>query len=396
MSLDQISSLSLADQSAILNGAALTPPGDTVSNFENPDNENGLTHFAVAICLIVSTFGMLTRGYSRIVCVKRVEIEDYFAFAAYGLYIGYIYITYWLLDSVGFFVHQWDIRVKDFTTVLYIVHVGTDLYSVVMMLMKGSILREWVRIFVPRGTRGTFFWTCCVVMVMNAAFYSAILFVDNLSCFPHQRIWDKTVPGSVCLDTRPVSVAAACVNVVLDFFTFLVPQKVIWSLQMSIQKKIGVALLFAFGLLACAAAAARIAYSLRYYTSDDTAYTLSAVSLWAIAEMTCMFLVFCGPATPKVIKSFKSNTDSTKPLRSTSPRSDGAKKKAKYRMIDENGVPLTHITSMGGLPSSTKSTREIEPSAGIIRTQEFTSGEIHDDRYSGNSEFIRQHPWTST
>lgn len=38
-----------------------------------------------------------------------------------------------------------------------------------------------------------------------------------------------------------------------------------------------------------------------YYRSDDTTYTISAMSLWALAEMTCVILVYCIPSFRKIV-----------------------------------------------------------------------------------------------
>lgn len=118
-----------------------------------------------------------------------------------------------------------------------------------MLVMKALILREWSRIFVPYGMRTAFWWTCHIVMAVNIAFYAAAIFLEDLSCFPYRRIWDKTVAGSQCLDFKIIVLVGASINVVLDVTTLILPQKAIWSLQLSRNKKIGVSLVFAVGIL---------------------------------------------------------------------------------------------------------------------------------------------------
>lgn len=118
-----------------------------------------------------------------------------------------------------------------------------------MLIMKASILREWSRIFVPEGTRNAFWWTCHVVIVINVLFYGTSVFLENLACFPYERIWNKTIAGSECLDFKVTPLAGASINVILDLITFILPQKTIWSLHMSRKKKIGVSSVFAVGIL---------------------------------------------------------------------------------------------------------------------------------------------------
>ncbi len=114
--------------------------------------------------------------------------------------------------------------------------------------MKVSILRDWARIFVPRGTRNiTFSWICYGMIGINIVYYIAAVFVSSLSCSPHERIWDKTIPGK-CIDSKIVLICSASVNVLSDLLILLLPQKVIWDLRISKKKKIGLSFFFATGL----------------------------------------------------------------------------------------------------------------------------------------------------
>ncbi|KAJ2997595.1 hypothetical protein NUW58_g609 [Xylaria curta] len=391
MDLTQIHTLPQAEQDAILNGPALPlPPGITESRFDDPPNGDALAYTAVTLCLVASSLAVIVRFYAKCIRARKIQIEECLMVAAFGIFVGYIYVTYWLLDIIGFFVHQWDVRFKDFWTLLYIIHVGSNFYSVTMLIMKALILREWRRIFVPLGIRNTFWWTCNLVIGINVLFYAAAIFLENLSCFPLQRIWDKTVPGSECLDFKITVLTGASINVILDLITLVLPQKVIWSLQLSRKKKIGVSLVFTIGLL-----------------SDDTAYTLSALSLWLIAEMTCMFLIFTGPAVPsafaktewmsKVKKSFQSWSKGT-PRQATDttdyswpkPKAD-AKNSRKYRKIDEYELRTTNVTSDGEMPHNfTDAQGHAGSSTGIMRTTQFTTAE---EFIEDGAQLVQQHPW---
>ena len=115
--------------------------------------------------------------------------------------------------------------------------------------MKTAILLEWVRIFVPGKTRNSFFWASWALLVANAMFYVAGIFAENLSCFPYRSIWDKTVPGSKCLDIKALDLASAVIDLVSDIAVLILPQMVIWRLQMSNGKRLGVSIMFAMGIL---------------------------------------------------------------------------------------------------------------------------------------------------
>ncbi|KAI1775110.1 hypothetical protein F4818DRAFT_417868 [Hypoxylon cercidicola] len=415
MDLSQIHNLPQAQQDAILYGPALSLPlGISEPRFDNPPNGDALAYTAVSICLTASFLAVAVRFYAKCLRVKKIQVEECLMVAAFGIFVGYIYITYWLLDIIGFFVHQWDIRLKDFWTLLYIIHVGSNFYSFTMLIMKALILREWRRIFVPLDIKNTFWWTCNFVIVINILFYAAAIFLENLSCFPLRRIWDKTVPGSQCLNFKITVLTGASINVVLDLIALVLPQKVIWSLQLSRKKKIGVSLVFAIGGLACASAISRLVYTVFYVKSDDTAYTLSALSLWLIAEMTCMFLIFAAPAVPqafaqtewmaKMKTSLKSwykwplgqSTDATGySWPESQSEGNGLSGRKKYRKINEFELRKTNAMAEGGRQHNVTGNPQAQniSNTGITCTTQFTAAEEYIPNDAQTDQARRQHPW---
>ncbi len=131
---------------------------------------------------------------------------------------------------------------------LQIIYIGINLYSATMFVMKASILREWARLFVPCGSRNAFFWTCHILLAVTVLFGGSVLISTNLTCFPREKIWDKTKPGR-CSDPKVILIISSVINVVLDLFILLLPQNIIWRLQMTKKKKVGMSLIFTIGIL---------------------------------------------------------------------------------------------------------------------------------------------------
>ncbi|RYP77603.1 hypothetical protein DL769_003376 [Monosporascus sp. CRB-8-3] len=126
MSLDQLHLLPPENQTAILEGPALKPPSDLLYNLDDPPNGNGVAFAAITICVTVATLAAILRAYSKILVTRNVVLEDYIAFA---LTIPLVYCGYRLLHGVGFFVHQWNVRVKDLAEVLWVSFKYSDLDS---------------------------------------------------------------------------------------------------------------------------------------------------------------------------------------------------------------------------------------------------------------------------
>ncbi|KAI0862763.1 hypothetical protein F4860DRAFT_110832 [Xylaria cubensis] len=305
MSLEQLSSLPPAQQQAILNGPALAPPAGVVPNFDNPPNGNVLCLIIMTIFLVIATLVFALAVYAKLFYIKKLHVEDFLAFAAFALYVAVECCVFSLIAQFGLFVHQWNVRVKDLAGILYLIHVASELYAVCIVLIKSAILLEWVRIFVPRATRGAFFWICYIMLWTNVVFYTVIFICANLSCTPFARMWDKTVPGNCNANHNAYDVTTASYNFISDVLIFLLPQRMIWRLHLKTKKKIGIAFIFAIGIGACTAAAYRLYASIAFLQKADETYILGDVSLGAQAETMCAILIFYVPTLPKAFKDVR-------------------------------------------------------------------------------------------
>ena len=116
-----------------------------------------------------------------------------------------------------------------------------------IVFVKTSILIEWVRIFAPIRTQHLFSLSCKILLWFTIFFYGTTIIVLFLTCLPIQRIWDKTVPGT-CIDLKKVNLGIAIINVFLNTAILGLPQKIIWTLQVSTAQKLGLSAMFAVGL----------------------------------------------------------------------------------------------------------------------------------------------------
>jgi len=187
-----------------------------------------------------------------------------------------------------------------------------------MGLIKSAILVEWLRIFVPRGTRNPLFYILHAVLWGNLLFYAIIIVLQNIACTPHAYMWDRTIPGGSCtrVNTAVTDAVSAIINLVVDVVILVIPQHVIWKLNMSSRKRFGVAVLFVIGFLAVVSAAGRV-YATVYKLKaggDDFVHDFAYVIMAALAEDTCAILVVCGPTMPKAVKAVHSAVTSEIPL----------------------------------------------------------------------------------
>jgi hypothetical protein len=130
------------------------------------------------------------------------------------------------------------------------IFVASVLYVPILSVVKIAILAEWIRIFVPKGTR-SFFWRASIIAIAVVAVWGTLATILlNIDCTPYEANWNPLIPNAVCRFRFPaLTLASGIVNLILDLVPLLLPQMVIWSLRMSRSKKLGVSLIFAVGLL---------------------------------------------------------------------------------------------------------------------------------------------------
>lgn len=204
-----------------------------------------------------------------------------------------------MAHGVGFYVHQWNIRIRDANTLFFWIHLSECFYAGSVMTLKMAILLQWVKIFAPHGISKYFSRICYLLVVINALFYPTYILALAFSCRPLARVWNITLAGH-CFDTAAMDVSTATCSLLSDIIILLLPQNVIWRLQMTRQRKIGISIIFGTGIVCVTCATGRLASTIIYYLSPDITHNLSAVAVWCLAEITCIILVFCSPAVHRL------------------------------------------------------------------------------------------------
>lgn len=272
------------------------------------------------------------------------------------------------------------------------------MYSFTIMLIKAAILLEWVRIFVPAGTRNSFYYTCHILLWINVLFYVAIIIAVNLACTPYQQNWDKSLRGH-CIRTDLANMSSAIINFVFDLIIPILPQRGIWRLHMSRQKKLGVSLVFAIGFMfvflqsfssdvgytlvyvltpplfsACLTAGFRVGITIRAVTTTPyTTYSYSQLSLCCLAEMTCGFLVLCIPTAPRAFHTLKA----TKMISTLKSWTRSSVEGMKGTRTNASSLPRSSLK-----PSSYNRPREVDE-RGLIALETLGTGDpIQQQQYT--------------
>lgn len=112
---------------------------------------------------------------------------------------------------------------------------------------KASIILFYQRLFVPSGTRWTTIW-CAIWFVFwfNLLYALALVLTVSTQCVGKEAL---VAQGKECVNQFAVLIGASVINVTTDLMILVIPIVAIWGLQMPLDKKWRVSLIFAVGAL---------------------------------------------------------------------------------------------------------------------------------------------------
>ena len=79
------------------------------------------------------------------------------------------------------------------------------------------------------------------------AYFISVILEGFVLCKPVQYGWDKSIPDGRCNGENIAYLVAGITNLVIDAFVVALPMPMLFRLQMSLPKKLGVAAMFSLG-----------------------------------------------------------------------------------------------------------------------------------------------------
>lgn len=314
-----------------------------------------------------------------------------------------------------------------------------------MLLAKTAILLEWKNVFVPNRAKNWFFWATTVMIAINVIAYSVAIIMTCLRCRPTSKIWQPWLEGncSNLASQKRTDVATTFINLALDVVILLLPQPIIWKLNMTRQRRIGVSLVFSLGILCVSlsnypqslghlpnnpcdsvvvCAAGRIHSNIALDYEGNTTRGGAINLIWSYGESTFVMLVWAAPGIPRAFtnQTFPARVLST--LRSWTRLGDGTKQNSggSGRSKRSNNSPLVQTIGGGsGKPRKGPTATELDlidtrnadnletgydfqgvrgsegytPENGIWKTTFLETQEDSASKKSTEPIVGRQHPW---
>ena len=146
---------------------------------------------------------------------------------------------YWVHLGLGQHIAQINTSTTDLIRVMYPVNL---VYNAVLTLIKLSVLMFYARVFKIVRTYQIALWFAGFIVV---AWGITLFFTTLLACIPIEKNWDSSVPGH-CIERCYTLLIP---NILTDFILLILPMPTLWSIQLSLPRRIGLCGLFAAGYL---------------------------------------------------------------------------------------------------------------------------------------------------
>lgn len=133
-----------------------------------------------------------------------------------------------------------------------IIYAGNFPYLVIISMTKTSILLYYRRLFGTPGTRPRFRKLLYTTQAIVVIWFVGSLIPGTFRCHPIDDFWNPLVVGGpnvhrYCTNNNTYYLASSAFNVALDFWILVLPLSIIWTLQLTARRKVGLSAIFLLG-----------------------------------------------------------------------------------------------------------------------------------------------------
>ncbi|KAF5009726.1 hypothetical protein FDECE_4072 [Fusarium decemcellulare] len=253
-----------------------------------------------------ATIFILMRIASRKITHVNFWWDDYFAIASYVTAVAWaIMIPIWI--HKGFGMHAADVKGVSYeqansTTKEFLFFIE-HLYAFTLFFAKVSILSFYWRMFRVTNIK-------LAIQILYGASVIWIIcrtFLTTFHCIPVQAFWDFNIKDAKCaIESSKFFFGTVLAHVIIDTAILILPVVQIQKLQLPMGQKIGIILMFMFGILVCVAGLVIVSVSTTFdNTSTDMTYNLAPIIIWASVEVNLVTISACLPTIrPAIIYLF--------------------------------------------------------------------------------------------
>ncbi|KAI1352246.1 hypothetical protein F5Y01DRAFT_324468 [Xylaria sp. FL0043] len=257
------------------------------------------------IAFALSIAALVLRLWSRRILRDQLQFNDYMIIFASIVNAGAYATTLTACVVGGLGVHVQEVLAtypQYYDNYVKIFVATGVLWCTANTCVKFSILSLYQILF----PTNIFVRVCRGMMLLSAAYWTMVSLEIFLICKPIQYTWDKTIPGGTCYNQRLAYLSAAIVNLIIDATIVILPMPLIFGLQLTFLKRMGVVGMFSLGGLVCVISLDRVLWVSTWDLCDLT-FGVVNVTVYTMLEPFLGVVNACLPVIkPALIKIFNS------------------------------------------------------------------------------------------
>ncbi|AEO55679.1 hypothetical protein MYCTH_2299753 [Thermothelomyces thermophilus ATCC 42464] len=252
----------------------------------------------IVACVVVmnclSAVVVSLRFYVRAKLLRSVKSEDWCMLVsmlfcvAFGIFM--------IMESQsGLGRHMVDVSEEEFSEYFRWSWIATLWYNLSLCFTKISILLLYLRVLTHDYIRKTTWAAMAIVAIYNAWAIGMYLTM----CVPIAKVWNAKLEG-YC---HPTSVwwALTYLHIITDFLIFIIPIPVVVTMTVPLRRKIGLLIVFTFGLFVCLISVIRTIMLSKLLWSPDHTWDLVAIANWSTVETNAAIVCGCMPTLRPVL-----------------------------------------------------------------------------------------------
>lgn len=272
-------------------GLILAKVQAAVCDLPHPDRSS-LPIILVATVYTVVCVLIALRLVSKIWVSRTMGTDDWMIISALVILFISVFFTI-KMAKMGFGKHVWDLQDGDLMHILEYFYIAENAYVVAITLAKISILFLYLRLFEHHPS----FRLAAHITIFSTAVATLVLsFITIFSCYPVAYFWDRDIKGGRCLNIQNVAYAVGALSIVEDLVIVALPFPVLFRLQMSTSKKVGIGVMFVLGGLGCIVSMIRLKSLMHFSNSVDPSWDNVPVVTWTVIELCAAMICASLPA----------------------------------------------------------------------------------------------------
>jgi hypothetical protein len=200
---------------------------------------------------------------------------------------------------------MWTLELQSIKNVLMFYYLGSVFYIASITMIKLSIMAFILRVFPNQKFRRI----CYAVLALIVGYGVAFVLSTALQCWPSQYAWqqvDSSYKGH-CNNVHLQGWMSAIFNIIIDIIMLILPLKHLWALQMRLQKKLLIMIMFSLGVFVTIVSIIRLHSLIFFANSSNITWDYVEAAYWSTLEIHIGIICCCLPSCRQLLKNLGSN-----------------------------------------------------------------------------------------